>query len=295
MRRKKYMLNRYKSSKARMEMARQKIMWIVQEAQNGWNPWVKASTTREFTPWATVTERYRDYLTTAGRKGLLKHKTAYDYRSRMNIFEQFLEESDCRPAYIYQFDRALCVDFLDYLYYDRDLSATGRNGYRTWLSTFASWLIDKQYIGRDDNPVADIRQMREEDKKREPLTKEALRTMREYLTEHNRRFLLACYIEYYMNIRPEEMRHLKVGYINIQDCIVALPGKFAKNRKRQEVTVPKKVLKLMIDLGIFKSPSHYYLFGPELAPSEQQVAVNRFRQEWGKMRKALNWPDTYQF
>lgn len=295
MRRKKYMLNRYKTTKARMEMARQKIIWIIQEVQSGWNPWVKATTTREFTPWATVVDRYREYIATAGRKGLLKNKTAYDYRSRMNIFEQFLEESDCRPQYIYQFDRALCVEFLDYLYFDRDLSAVGRNGYRTWLSTFASWLIDKQYIGRGNNPVADIRMMREEEKYREPLTKEALKSLSEYLMEHDRLFLLACYIEYYMNIRPEEMRHLKIGYIDIQNCIVALPGKFAKNRKRQEVTVPKKVLKLMIDLGVFTYPSQYYLFGPELTPSTEQVAVNRFRLEWVRIRKALNWPSTYQF
>ena len=98
-----------------------------------------------------------------------------------------------------------------------------------------------------------------------------------------------------MNIRPDEMRYLKIGYIDIANCIVTLPGKFAKNRKRQEVTVPKKVLKLMIDLGVFDSPSQYYLFGPDLTPSREQVAVNRFRQEWVKLRKALNWPDTYQF
>lgn len=295
MRRKKYMLSRYKTVRARKEMARQKIMWIVEEIKNGWNPWVKARTTREFTPWGTVLSRYKEYLLVADRKELLKHKTVYDYQSRVKIFEQFLDENDIHLEYVYQFDRTLCIEFLDYLYYDKDVSAVTRNGYRTWLSTFSSWLIDKQYIGRDNNPVSDIRMMREEDKKREPLSKEALATLREYLQEHDRRFLLACYIEYYMNIRPEEMRFLKIGYIDIQNCIVTLPGKFAKNRRRQEVTVPRKVLRLMIDLDIFSSPSQYYIFGPGMLPSTDQVAVNRFRQEWAKMRKALGWPDTYQF
>lgn len=72
MRRKKYMLSRYKTSKARIAMAREKIRWIVEEVQNGWNPFVKARTTREFTKWDTVFERYKDYLLVAGRKGLLK-------------------------------------------------------------------------------------------------------------------------------------------------------------------------------------------------------------------------------
>ena len=295
MRRKKYMLSRYKTVRARKEMARQKIMWIVEEVKNGWNPWVKARTTREFTPWATVLSRYKEYLLVADRKELLKHKTVYDYQSRVKIFEQFLDETDMHLQYIYQFDRSLCVEFLDYLYYDKDVSAVTRNGYRTWLSTFSSWLIDKQYIGRENNPVTDIKMMREEDKKREPLGKESLAMLREYLMKNDRRFLLACYIEYYMNICPEEMRFLKVGYIDIQNCIVTLPGKFAKNCRRQEVTVPKKVLRLMIDLSIFSSPSQYYIFGPDMSPSTEQVPVNRFRQEWAKMRRALGWPDTYQF
>ncbi len=295
MRRKKYMLSRYKSLKARREMARQKIAWIVDEVRNGWNPFVKARTTRDFSLWDTVLDRYKDYLLVAGRKGLLKSKTAYDYQSRLKNFEMFLSETGTHITYIYEFDRSLCVEFLDYLYFDKDVSAVTRNGYRTWLSTFCSWLMDKEYLPRDQNPVADIKQMREEEKKREPLTKGALAAMREYLTSRNPYFLLACYIEYYVNIRPDEMRYLKIGYIDIKNCIVTLPGKFAKNRKRQEVTVPKKVLKLMIDLGTFRSPSQYYIFGPNLRPSTEQVAVNRFRQEWSRMRKALGWPDSYQF
>ena len=295
MRRKKYMLSRYKKVKAKNEMAKQKIEWIVSEVKQGWNPFVNARTVREFTSWDTVVSRYKDYLQIAGRKGLLKEKTAYDYQSRVKNFEQFLVETGTHLIYIYEFNRTLCVEFLDYLYFDKDVSAVTRNGYRTWLSTFASWLIDKDYIAKDQNPVTDIKQLREEEKKREPLTKSALSAMRDYLSSQNPHFLLACYIEYYVNIRPDEMRHLKIGYINIRDCIVSLPGKFAKNRKRQEVTVPKKVLKLMIDLGIFKAPSQYYIFGPELRPSMEQIAVNRFRQEWAKMRKALGWPDSYQF
>ena len=191
MRRKKYMLSRYKTSKARMTMAREKIRWIVDEVQNGWNPFVKARTTREFTKWDTVFARYKDYLQVAGRKGLLKDKTVYDYQSRVKNFEQFLDETDTHLIYIYEFDRSLCVEFLDYLYFDKDVSAVTRNGYRTWLSTFCSWLIDKEYISKDSNPVSDIKQMREEEKKREPLTKHALSAMREYLTSHNPHFLLA--------------------------------------------------------------------------------------------------------
>ena len=100
MRRKKYMLSRYKTSKARIAMTREKIRRIVEEVQNGWNPFVKARTTREFTKWDTVFERYKDYLLVAGRKGLLKDKTVYDYQSRVKNFEQVLDETDTHLTYI---------------------------------------------------------------------------------------------------------------------------------------------------------------------------------------------------
>lgn len=129
MRRKKYMLTRYKTAKAKYEMAKQKIDWIVSEIKEGWNPFVKARTTREFTKWDTVLPRYKEYLLAAGRKGLLKDKTVYDYQSRIKNFEQFMNETDIHLTYIYEFDRQLCVEFLDYLYFDKDVSAVTRNGY----------------------------------------------------------------------------------------------------------------------------------------------------------------------
>ena len=86
------------------------------------------------------------------------------------------------------------------------------------------WYVDFYILDPATN------QMREEEKKREPLTKAALSAMREHLTSQNPHFLLACYIEYYVNIRPDEMRYLKIGYIDITNCIVTLPGKFATNR-----------------------------------------------------------------
>jgi site-specific recombinase XerD len=51
------------------------------------------------------------------------------------------------------------IDLNDYLLYDKDVSATTRNNYRTWLSTFASWLVERQYI--DNNFVENIKMVKE--------------------------------------------------------------------------------------------------------------------------------------
>ena len=110
---------------------------------------------------------------------------------------------------VHQFDRLLVIDFLDYIVFDKERSATTRNNYRTWLSTFATWLVDRQYI--TENFVESIKMMKETEKFRDSIKPEDLRRLKEYTKEKRPAFYLACLMEYYTFIRPEELRHIKIG------------------------------------------------------------------------------------
>lgn len=293
MRRKKYMLDRYKTAKEREDMATVLIHNIYHKLIAGWNPFINAKKTRHFTEFRKVIERYYDYVDMSEQKKMLKPKTAYDYRSRMKAVEEYLEESNVNVKYIYQFDHTFVVDYLDYLILDKDLNARSRNNYRTWLSTFATWLVDRQYI--DKNPVEGIKQIREDDKKRDPLTPTALARLSEYTKKYNPPFHLACLMEYYTFIRPDELRYIKIGDIDISSQTVYVSADISKNRKGQAVALNDKIIKEMIEQNVFRHHSGEYLFGEELTPGTGQLYVNRFRLEWAKVRKALNFPDSYQF
>ncbi len=293
MKRKKYMLDRTHGRSARRKMATLLISNLTQRLIQGWNPFVSNDATRHMTPFCDVLQGYRDYVAALETKGTLKHKTAYDYLGRVTSLECYIRDCHVGIRFVYQFDRSFIVDYLDYLILDKDVSATTRNNHRTWLSTFCSWLVERKYI--DGNPCEDIHMLRESDKKRDALTKAALVRMREYLNKNNRYFLLACMMEYYTFIRPDELRHIKVGHISITDREVTVPAEVSKNHKERRVGLNKKVLHLMIELNIFDAPSQYYIFGENLKPGPSMVYVNSFRLEWKKMRTALHWPDSYQF
>lgn len=293
MKRKKYMLDRCKTVSERRTMATLLITSITQRLMKGWNPFVAGDSTRHLTAFDEVLKKYRDYISSMEAKGTLKQKTAYDYLSRVGTLETYISECRVRISFIYQFDRSFVTDFLDYLIMDKDVSATTRNNYRTWLSTVGTWLVERKYISR--NPVEDVHMLREKQKKRDALPASALTRMREYLYNNNRHFLLACMMEYYTLIRPDELRHLKIGNLSIADMEVTVPAEVAKNRKERKVGLNAKVLKLMIELKIFDSPSHFYIFGEDLKPGPKITYLNHFRLEWGRMRKELRWPDSYQF
>lgn len=292
MRRKKYMLNKYKTERDRRKMASLIIHNITAKLTAGWSPWVNVDKSRQFTEIPTIVSRYRDYIQSMTNKGAMKEKTSIDYLSRLKILETFIRE--CKSIkYAYQIDRAFVIDFLDHLMYDRDVSATTRNNYRSWFVSFGTWLMDRKYIA--ENPAIDVRNIAQKEKFRDPLSDSALKKMKAYLNENNKHFLLACLFEYYTFIRPNELTQIKIGDVSIKDQTVFISSAISKNRKDGMVALNDEILKLMIDLKIFEHPSHCYIFGKSLKPGETRAAYNLLRVEWAKMRTALNFPKEYQF
>lgn len=292
LRRKKYMLGRYKSKQSKHTMASMMIHNLLAKLTAGWNPWTNADKSRQFTTIPIIISRYRDYIQSVTNKKSMKEKTSIDYLSRMKTLEKFIEERG-DVKYAYQIDRTFCIDFLDHLMYDRDVSATTRNNYRAWLCSFCTWLHGRQYIS--ENPVIGIPNVAQAEKFRNPLTSEALGILREYLYEKNKYFLLACLFEYYTFIRPNELTQIRIGDISITNQTVLVSSAISKNKKDGLVALNDEIVRLMIELNIFDSPSQAYLFGKGIRPGEKKAPYNQLRVEWRKTREALHFPAEYQF
>ena len=146
------------------------------------------------------------------------------------------------------------------------------------------------------NPIEDIRMLREEEKHRDPLSHRQLKQLKEYLEKENPRFLLCCMMVYYANIRPEELRNIRLGDISIKHQTVTVRAEISKNRKTQTVGLHDEVVRLMVALRTFEGTTNEdYLFGEDLRPGRKQTYINQFRYEWKKVRQALHWDDRFQF
>lgn len=196
-------------------------------------------------------------------------------------------------VYIYQFDQSYISDFLDYILLDRDSTARTRNNYRTWLSAFCTWLQEKKYI--DHNPTDRIKPLVEGEKIRSALTTSDIARLKEYLTEINKYFLLACMMEYYTFIRPDELSNIRLSDIHIKEQKVFISSAISKNRRDGMVGLNDAIIKIMIELEIFDNPSHYYLFGKQFKPNVAKADSRIFREYFNKVRSFLRWPNCYQF
>lgn len=293
MRRKKYMLDSIAKISDRKKRAAEIISNATSRLRSGWNPWIEASTERQYAKFSEVTSLYVRYIEKLTSNNTLKKKTAYDYQSRMNMLLEYNSTRSNPITYIYQFDQCYISDFLDYILLDRDSTARTRNNYRTWLSAFCTWLQEKKYI--DHNPTERIKALVEGEKRRSALTAPDLTRLKEYLGETNRHFLLACMMEYYTFIRPDELSNVRLSDINIKEQKVFISSTISKNRRDGMVGLNDAVIKIMIELEVFENPSHFYLFGKQFKPNVTKADSRIFREYFNKVRAFLKWPNSYQF
>lgn len=224
----------------------------------------------------------------------MKKSTYASYTSYMNVFSQYVKKRPFKVVYAYQFNKGLVSDFLDYMYFEQEVSARTRNNYQLWLSSFSEWMVQKDFI--EENPVKGIKRLKNEPKQRVLLSEKQLEQLREYLEKENPYFLLACMLEYYTFIRPNELCHIRIKDISVKKQYIVLSGSFTKNGRDAKVGLNDAVLRKMVELDIFSYENDMYLFGTrKFRPSYEKQEGRIFREAFVKMRRALRWPAGCQF
>ena len=264
---------------------------ISRKLRDGWNPLIQESGVKAFTTMEEVNGRYEKYLKKMLKDEVFTKKTYTDYHTRFSMFLQYIQHSPI--LYVYQLDTPYAESFLEWVYVDRDTNPRTRNNYRLWLSTYCTFLKQNGYL--KENPTESIKKLREKDKIRKVLSVGDLSRLRTYLQEYNRPFLLCCMMQYYTLIRPKELMLLKVGDISVKDQTVFVSHNVSKNRKDGKTTLPSKVIKMMIELGVLAYPSDYYLFSHGFIPGVEPISGQRITERWANLRTALGFPKSYQF
>ena len=290
MRRKKYHLDNIEKIKERRKRANELIESLTKLLREGWSPWVDADSNRAYTLLEEALNKYEAFV-----ERMPKYKTRKSYTSRLNILRKYNVQRLLPIRYVYQFDTAFVSDFLDYIFLDREVNPRTRNNYRQWCQSLAAFFIEKQYM--KSNPVEVIKDIAEVGKKRQPLSAAMLKQLESHLRESHPYFYLACMMEYYTFIRPEELSHITLGDISIKEQSVFVSAAVSKNKRDGKVGLNDKIIKFMIALGVFQSPNDYYLFGPKVTrPSATRGDSEMFRRKWNTLvRKGLGWSDCYQF
>lgn len=293
MRRKTIKLNRTKGVAKRRAHARQIIKRLIDQLNHGWNPWIAGDAT-DLMVFEDAVERYISHIEKMLASGYFRKDTYDGYKSNIKIMREYIEKRQS-IYYVYQFNRRFCVDFLDYIFIERNNGAQTRNNYLNFLRVFSGFLVDKGFLQSKPTDGISPISKRAYAKERECIPVEVVGHIAEYCREKDPHFLFACYLLYYCFIRPVEMTRLRVGHFNIKACTLTIPAELSKNRKTQTVTLPKKVILYGIEIGIFSAPMEDFIFSVGLKPGENEINPKIFRDHWSRVRRALRLKSEWKF
>lgn len=266
------------------------------QLDQGWNPWIESADSRAYCRFSDVCEKYRAYITKMYNDGNYRYETFVGYASYLRNLENWNDQRRVPITYIYQFNRALLVEFLDHIFLDRNNTAQTRNNYLVFLRVFSAYLLQYQYV--DKKPTDGIASLgkRMVKKNRTVIEKNDMIRLRDYASKHNKHYLLACYILHYALIRPKEMSHLRLEHFSLEKQTIFIPDTISKNKKSAVVTLPAKIIHLMVELRVFDYPGAYYLFSDDFRPGEKYRSEKQFRDYWlSHVRKDLKFPPQYKF
>lgn len=291
LRRKKYSLRKWKRGIERDTMASQMIANLLNRLQNKWNPFIPDLEDRSGTLLTEVIAEFKEAVEVEVKKKIKSEKTKVDYFSRIKMFQQWADDhgivliKHCTSGVIDHYLQANLIK--------KNNSPRTRNNNRTFLSAFFGWCVKRHFL--DNNPCCEIENVRENPKKRIPLSDNDMIRLKKYLTEKDKHYLLAVMFQYYTLIRPKELSHLRLRDISVKEQTVTVPGDISKNRREEPVALNDKIIKLMIDLNVFSYPDNYYLFGKDFHPSREYANERIFRDRWVVIRKELSMPSNIKF
>lgn len=296
MRRKRIKINHIEKISDRRRYADALMKRLMNQLDNGWNPWIESENAKAYHTFADVILHYKKFLDKMFHDGVYREDTYLSYLSYIRIIENFNAEQKIPITYIYQFDSIFIQKVLEYAYIDRNNSAQTRNNYLIFLKVFSSWLVQNQYL--KTKPTEGIKPLGKnlrKKKSRDVIKIQDLVRLRDYLMANNKHYLLACYLLHYCFIRPKEMSKLRISAFSLSKQTVFIEGEISKNRNDATITLPKKIIELMLDLNIFNNPGDYFLFSDNFMPGKIMKSEKQFRDYWNRyVRRDLKFPKTYK-
>lgn len=271
----------------RRKLGQRMVMEINKRLESGWNPFYQNKGTKELTGLITAIEIYLKRIKKEYSDDNLRYDTFRTYNSQITLLKKYINEELVKPEILaYKFDEDFISDYLDYVRYDKGLSAKTRDNYLSFIKTLATFLLSKKYIAA--NPTINFGKTNKQVKTRITISYEIRETIFEYWENKNPNFLILCLTCYYCLIRRTELTKLRVGDVNLLKSTIYIDAFGSKNKKAAHVTIPNQ-LKEHLEEHLKDTIKTDFLFSNDnYLPGVKQLSPSKVTKRWALMRTELN-------
>lgn len=285
--RKRVYINRLRSNSLKERTARKLCDHINARLDSGWNPFV------------TITHQKLNVPLKDAFTYMMKFKAAYlrprslpNYRERISSLLSWIENTYKREILSHEFTESMAQDFMHH-----QITFTGINA-----RTFNSKLIDyrgffnflQQHRYCQINPFKVVKNLKEQDKKRMPLSSDMQRRYRDHVKENDLPLYYASMLCYYCGLRPVEIVGIRIRDIRGENKLIHIYPENGKGGRQRSAPVPD-VFYPELQEYITAIPEDFYLFSTNLLPGVKKIAPTRLAGRFAKVRDALGIPPEITF
>jgi integrase len=229
-------------------------------------------------------------VTTSNNKDVIVHYNRY-----IQNFCDWLEKVGKLQYDISLITEDDAEDFLKYLVQEKKHGPKHRNEHLSLLKRIFKYLQRRKVIKENPFEYCKNKKYVSPGKK---IYRDEIRLLILEEMEKIPQLLLFCEMLYYTMRRQKELRSLQLKEIHIADCRIEIPPGKSKTGKQGWVTIPRQLLKTLIEMNLRQYPGDFYLFGNAGIPAEKEIGKNYFRKRFLKVKDKLQLGDgffTYNF
>ena len=208
----------------------------------------------------------------------LSGPTQATYKSITRIFGNWLDSQRLASWPVIRFGKREAMAFLDHVRLQRRVGEQKHNNYIMALKSIFGELLAREYI--QANPWDKVPKLRVPKKRRRNFSQQERRTVAAWIEANNPGLFRAVLLSYYCFIRPNEMRQMQIGCIDLAASVIRLPAEITKADKDRTVTLPAAIFPYFEDLKQYQPT--LYLFARGLKPGKKPAnknAINKLHRE----------------
>lgn len=304
-------LHKIKSLKERYAKAEELKLYWTQRLKSGWVPWDESQNTEvtyvDTLEYVHVAKMFGDkrksnktfhYFAAKFIDQLTRvsSSTISTYTSKLRIFNQWLTKHNLHDNDISSIDNSLIQSFFFWLIKEQKRSRVTINKYNQIISCVFDYAIGVKYL--KSNPVFDVPEA-------EVTCDEAARPIQEYdipiflkaFEESDPQLGLATRFMFNCFLRPKEIQHMKIKWIDFAAGTITVPKHLFKTRHDRVTVIPEAFLfELREKYQLMQFPKEYYIIGNTYSPAPSYwKSENSMRRRHNTIREKLNMPIEYKY
>lgn len=230
------------------------------------------------------------------KRSEVSNKSMQSYKSKLRIFENYLENHNLHDKQISSIDNNVFIDFLKDLAENDDLSRLTIEKYQQIMHSFFVYAIRTRRVLME-NPTLNVPRMgKVVDESAPGLSPQIRRALQRKIEKADPQLWLGCAIQYYTAIRPgTEMRLIQLKNINMEARTITIRNYLAKNARTETVDIPSQLHTIFLEWNFENYDQDLYLFGKDGVPGPDPIGKNSLRMRFNKFRDELNLSKEIKF